>query len=156
MNFGECEDQSDKSLPILLDVLFRCHSSGKLQAQNNVFSHVAGFASWQDLDLSGNGPATMVRNLFVSGDYFPTLGVRAYKGRLFDANDDRPEAPAGGCAELRLLATGRFGELTIGHRQDHQTEWQSRSRSSELQSREFDALTLANKYDLWTPLARRP
>src|SRR5689334_7783709 len=78
MNFGECDDQSDQSHPFGCSLplpYFR-----EVQAHNEVFSHVAAFTSWQDLDLSGNGPASMVRNLFVSGDYFHTLGVKAHRG----------------------------------------------------------------------------
>jgi predicted permease len=152
MNFGECEDQSEDAQPFGCSLPLPFFK--EVQAQNHVFSHVAGFASWQDLDLSGNGPATMVKNLFVSGDYFPTLGVHAYKGRLFDDDDDRPEAPA-------------VAVLNYGY-------WQSAFGGSPsaigktiklngvpftiigVTEPRFDALTLANKYDLWTPLARRP
>ena len=113
MNFGECEDQSDQAHPFGCSLplpFFR-----EVEAQNNVFSHIAGFASWQDLDLSGNGPATMVRNLFVSGDYFPTLGVRAYTGAVI-RRQRRPAGSCSGCSvELRLLAK-RFWRITVGHR----------------------------------------
>jgi predicted permease len=152
MNFGECEDQSDQAHPFGCSLplpFFR-----EVEAQNNVFSHVAGFASWQDLDLSGNGPAAMVRNLFVSGDYFPTLGVRAYKGRLFVASDDRPEAPPVVVLNYGYWQTAFGGSQSVI------------GKTIKLNGRpfniigvtepKFDALTLANKYDVWTPLARRP
>ena len=34
-----------------------------------------------------------VRAQYVSGSYFSTLGVGAFRGRLFAADDDRPAAP---------------------------------------------------------------
>jgi predicted permease len=151
MNFGECEDQSDDAHPFGCSLplpFFR-----EVEAQKTVFSHVAGFASWQDLDLSGNGPATMVKNLFVSGDYFPTLGVQAYQGRLFVANDDRPEAPP-----VVVLNYGywqsAFGGAPSAIGKTIKLNGVPFTIIGVTEPR-FDALTLANKYDVWTPLARR-
>jgi predicted permease len=152
MNFGECEDQSDQAHPFGCSLplpFFR-----EVEAQNDVFSHIAGFASWQDLDLSGNGPATMVRNLFVSGDYFPTLGIRAYTGRLFVASDDRPEA-----APVVVLNYGYWQSAFGGSPSAIGKTIKLNGRPFTIigvTEPKFDALTLANKYDVWTPLARRP
>jgi len=38
----------------------------------------------------GAAPALPMRSEFVSGNYFPALGVGAYAGRLFDEKDDAP------------------------------------------------------------------
>ncbi|HZI56848.1 MAG TPA: ABC transporter permease, partial [Verrucomicrobiae bacterium] len=89
-SFGECEDNSDGpnpngcSLPL---PFFR-----DTQKQDTVFSHVAAYSGDQQLNLSGNGPARMVQGQFVSGDYFGTIGIRPYLGRLFLESDDTPEA----------------------------------------------------------------
>ncbi len=37
----------------------------------------------------------MANRVFVTGDYFSTLGVNAARGRLFTLNDDEPNAPDG-------------------------------------------------------------
>jgi len=151
MNFGECTDQSDGDHPSGCSLPLPFFK--EVQEKTDLFSHVAGFASWQQLALSGNGPASMIRALFVSGDYFPTLGVRAHLGRLFVASDDAPDAPA-------------VAVLNYGY-------WQSAFGGSPsaigktirlngvpftiigVTELGFDALTLANKYEMWVPLARR-
>src|SRR5947209_14290852 len=40
------------------------------QAQTNIFSGVAAFAGPLEVDLSGNGPASIAHGEYVSGDYF--------------------------------------------------------------------------------------
>lgn len=42
---------------------------------------------------NGSEPAKPMRTEFVSGNYFATLGVGAYAGRLLNERDDTPEAP---------------------------------------------------------------
>jgi predicted permease len=42
---------------------------------------------------SGSAPAKPMRTEFVSGNYFATLGVGAYVGRLLNERDDTPETP---------------------------------------------------------------
>ena len=42
---------------------------------------------------SGSEPAKPMHTEFVSGNYFSTLGVGAYAGRLLNERDDTPEAP---------------------------------------------------------------
>ena len=149
--FGDCEDDTDKNphgcslaLPFFKEV----------QAQTNVFSHMAAFTGGESFDLSGNGPARMVRGEFISGGYFSTLGLRAQLGRLLTPADDSPEAPA-----VTVL---------------HYSFWQNVFGGSQsaigktirlngvpfvivgVTEPKFDALTLSNKYDLWVPMARRP
>src|SRR5712664_3187492 len=61
-------------------------------AQANVFSATAAFANSGRLNLTGNGPATVINGQLVSGDFFRTMGIKAAAGRLFDASDDTPSA----------------------------------------------------------------
>ncbi|MGB9123152.1 MAG: ABC transporter permease, partial [Candidatus Angelobacter sp.] len=151
-NFGECDETHDTknargcslSLPFFKQV----------QAQAGIFSHVAAYTEIGRLDMSGNGPARMVKGEFVTGDYFQTLGVRAHLGRLINAGDD--DASAQGAAVL-----------------DH-SFWQTEFGGSEsaigktirlngipfqiigVTEPRFDALTLSNKYDVIIPMAQRP
>jgi predicted permease len=60
----------------------------EIRAQKDLFSNVAAFAGPAELDLSGNGPASMARGELVSGDYFQTLGVRAAMGRTLGPSDE--------------------------------------------------------------------
>ncbi|HVS51727.1 MAG TPA: ABC transporter permease [Opitutaceae bacterium] len=61
-----------------------------LQAEQNVFAHLAAFqpASF-DLGLPGE-PAERLRGLQVTADFFPLLGVAPALGRVFNADEDRP------------------------------------------------------------------
>jgi predicted permease len=151
-SFGDCDDQSDGphpggcSLPL---AFFK-----EVQTNTSVFSHLAAFTSGQQFDLSGNGPAKMVRGEFISGDYFATLGIHAHLGRLLAITDDAPEAPA-----VAVLNYG-FWQSSFGGSAS------ALGKTIRLNGTpftiigvaepKFDALTLANKYDLWVPLAHRP
>src|SRR5215472_4896887 len=52
------------------------------------FSGVAAFANAGQIDLSGNGTASVLRGQAVSGGFFPLLGIRAAAGRLIAPSDD--------------------------------------------------------------------
>src|SRR5215813_2603960 len=60
----------------------------RIRQRQEAFS---GIFAWGNADSSiGRGTETRrVRNLWVSGDLFPVLGVRPIRGRLFTAADDR-------------------------------------------------------------------
>jgi len=60
----------------------------QIRSQTNVFSGVTAFAGPADLDLSGNGPASIAEGEIVSGDYFSTLSVNAAIGRTLSPSDD--------------------------------------------------------------------
>lgn len=59
-----------------------------------VFSGIGAFAGPAQLDLTGNGTASIARGEIVSGDYFQTLGVPAAVGRTIEPMDERPGAEA--------------------------------------------------------------
>jgi predicted permease len=60
----------------------------QIRSQTNAFSSITAFAGPAALDLSGNGPASIVEGEIVSGDYFSTLGVNAAVGRTLSPSDD--------------------------------------------------------------------
>lgn len=65
----------------------------KTVRESGVFSGVAAFAGADRLSLGGNGPATIINSgQFVSGDFFETLGLRAFTGRTLMPADDSPDA----------------------------------------------------------------
>ena len=81
------------------DCAMECELSGPfyetVHAQAKSFSGVAGFAGPLEMDLSGNGPASIARGEYVSGDYFSTLGVKMTLGRPLGREDDsRSATPA--------------------------------------------------------------
>jgi len=64
-----------------------------LFAHTDAFSSVLAMAGAGQLDLSGNGPASIVGGELVSGNYFETLCVSSALGRTIQPSDDRPGAP---------------------------------------------------------------
>ncbi|MES2220349.1 MAG: ABC transporter permease [Acidobacteriota bacterium] len=62
--------------------------------RKDLFSSVMAFAGPEQMDLSGNGPASIAQGELVSGNFFEALGVRAALGRTFTPEDDKPGAPA--------------------------------------------------------------
>src|SRR5258708_473398 len=61
-------------------------------AQADVFAATTAFANSGRLNLTGNGPATVINGQLVSGDFFRTMGLKAAAGRLFKAPDTKPSA----------------------------------------------------------------
>jgi predicted permease len=64
-----------------------------LLAHTDAFSSVLAMAGADQLDLSGNGAATIIGGELVTGNYFETLGVSSALGRTIQPSDDRPGAP---------------------------------------------------------------
>jgi predicted permease len=64
----------------------------RIREQTKAFSGVLACAGPAALDLSGNGPASIVRGEIVSGEYFSVLGVNAALGRTLGPGDDLPSA----------------------------------------------------------------
>jgi ABC-type antimicrobial peptide transport system permease subunit len=62
-------------------------------SQVGAFSGVMAFANAGQIDLSGNGTASVLRGQAVSGGFFPLLGVRSAAGRLIAPSDDSVSAP---------------------------------------------------------------
>lgn len=92
---------------------YMCCTIGNLQGSWNIFSyrfyeevrdHNSGFAQVAASQtnrpplsvrrLGTNAPAEVFQGELVSGNYFSTLGVPAYSGRLLSPNDDHAGAPA--------------------------------------------------------------
>jgi len=75
-----------------------------LRTRQDVFS---GMAAWgiTDFNLSRGGAVERAPGLWVSGDYFATLGARAALGRLITRDDDRR-----GCPAIAVLSYGFWQE----------------------------------------------
>ena len=64
----------------------------QLQSERNVFSDVAAFVP-ADLTVNSDGRTSRVRGMFVSGNFFSTLGVNPELGHLLSPSDDSEAAP---------------------------------------------------------------
>src|SRR5262249_41954916 len=69
----------------------------RLKAEAPEFEEMAAFkAGGQRFSVRREGSdiaARPLRSEYVTGNYFSTLGVRAFVGRVFTAEDDKPSAP---------------------------------------------------------------
>ncbi|HLK05548.1 MAG TPA: ABC transporter permease [Candidatus Acidoferrum sp.] len=92
-SFGDC-----KSTEWAVSAASSCSLSypilREIRKQSREFSGIAAFAGPAQLDLSGNGMASVVSGELVSGDFFQTLGVPAASGRTIDSADEKPGAEA--------------------------------------------------------------
>jgi putative ABC transport system permease protein len=73
----------------------------ELRRQQDVFTGLIAWGSTENFDLSAGGESQPVESMFVSGNYFTTLGVQPAAGRLIQAPDDQR-----GCAGVAVLGYG--------------------------------------------------
>jgi predicted permease len=120
-------------------------------AEANVFSGTAAFANSGRLNLTGNGPASVINGQLVSGDFFRTMGLKAAIGRLIDASDDKASA-----APVTALNYG-YWQSAFGGSRDVV------GRTIELNNvpftiigvaeQRFTGITPGSDYDVWLPLS---
>jgi predicted permease len=120
----------------------------------NVFSGLAAFAGAGRLNLTGNGPASVLSGQVVSGDFFHGLGVKASAGRLLQPSDDSPSATS-----VAVLNYG-YWQSAFGGASD------AIGRTIQLNGipvtivgvaeRRFTGITPGSDYDVWLPLAVAP
>jgi predicted permease len=91
-SYDDCSEEGGRSLQSGCSFSYPMYKD--MQAKAEGFSDVAAFAGPAQLDLAGNGAASLVRGEFVSGNYFETLGVRAVLGRTLQPSDDMPDSAA--------------------------------------------------------------
>ena len=123
-------------------------------AKAGQFSGVAAFANSGPVSLTGHGPATMVSGQLVSGSFFPTMGVRAAAGRVFDDSDDSATA-----TPVAVLNYG-YWQSAFGGAAD------TIGRTIELNGtaftiigvaeQKFTGITPGSDYDVWMPLSAGP
>ena len=92
-SYGDCQ-RSERSRSFSSSCSFTYPMFQEIRNRVDMFSGVSAFAGPAQLNLAGNGTATMVSGELVSGDYFQTLGVPAALGRTLEASDEKPGAEA--------------------------------------------------------------
>jgi len=149
--YGDCENRFGGSSPHGCS-LSKPFVEG-VRAHTNLFSGLAVFASARQINLSGNGPASLVNGQYVSGDYFETLGVPPAAGRLLEPADDAPTAPA-----VVVLSYGYWQQSFGGdpsavgrtiRLQDHPFTIVGVVAAS------FPNLTPGETHDFWVPMSAR-
>ncbi|MGB6623883.1 MAG: ABC transporter permease, partial [Candidatus Acidiferrales bacterium] len=91
-SYGDCTQHRERNGPSS-SCSFSEPFFHDVASQANVFSSVAAFANSGQMDLSGNGTASVLHAEGISGEYFSLLGVRAAAGRLIAPGDDSVSAP---------------------------------------------------------------
>ena len=85
-SFGDCDYlKIDCSLSVPFFNSIRAQTS-------EIFSGVTALAGAIDVNVAGNGPASIAHGTYVSPEFFSTLGVPMLLGRPFTADDDTPSA----------------------------------------------------------------
>jgi len=120
-------------------------------SQQNVFSAVAAFSNAGRLNLTGNGPASVINGQLANGDFFRALGVKASFGRVFQPSDDSPSA-----TPVAVLNYG-FWQSAFGGGRD------VIGRTIQLNGvtftivgvaeKRFAGITPGNDFDIWLPLS---
>jgi predicted permease len=120
-------------------------------AQANVFQSTAAFANSGRLNLTGNGPATVINGQLVSGDFFRTMGLKPAAGRLFEADDDKPSA-----APVAVLNYG-YWQSAFGGSHDvvgHVIELNNVPFTIiGVVEQRFTGIAPGSDYDVWLPLS---
>ena len=116
----------------------------------NIFEGTAAFANSGRLDLTGNGPASVINGQLVSGDFFRTMGLRATIGRLINASDDTAAA-----APVTVLNYGYWQSAFGGSRDVIGRTIELNAVSFTIvgvAEQRFTGITPGSDYDVWVPL----
>ena len=120
----------------------------------SAFSSVAAFANAGQIDLSGNGTASVLKGQAVSGGFFPLLGVRAAAGRLIAPSDDSVSAQP-----VVVLNYGYWKRQFGGSPSAIEKTIRLNNVPFTIigvADPRFDGLSPGNVYDAWVPLSVLP
>ncbi len=123
-----------------------------IAGRRDLFTSAMAFAGPAQMDLSGNGPASVARGELVSGNYFATLGVRAALGRTLDSDDATP-----GAAPVAVLDYGYWQRAFGGAASVIGRTIQLNNvvfTVVGVANRGFTRLTPGKSVDLWVPLTQ--
>jgi hypothetical protein len=120
----------------------------RLKTETPEFDEVAAFQAGRGrLGVRRQGVDSIARPLrseFVTGNYFSTLGVRAFGGRMFTPDDDKLASPPVGVLSHRVWQTTRFPILRWSARRS----WRAVPSRSVGAPRIFGE-TLQTTLDIW-------
>jgi predicted permease len=123
----------------------------RTMARANMFSGTTAMADAGEVDLTGNGPPTVITGQIVSGNFCRVMGVKAAVGRLFATSDDSPSA-----APVAVLNYGYWQSAFGGSRDviGHTIELNKVPFTIiGVAARRFTGITPGTDYDVWLPLS---
>jgi predicted permease len=144
---GDCSSSQENwscqfSYPVVQDI----------RAHGELFAGVAAFTGPVDANLTGNGPATITRVMYASGDYFRTLDVRPALGRTLTPSDDVRGAPP--------VAVLNYGYWQTAFGGSHDIVGRAINVNGKaltvvgVTEPDFTRLTPGNAIEMWIPLAQ--
>jgi len=80
----------------------------QLRDRQRVFSSIAAFGT-SSFNIAHGGPMQLVEGVWVSGSFFDTIGVRAFRGRTIQPSDDRA-----GCGAPGIVLSYAFWQRHFG------------------------------------------
>ncbi len=125
-----------------------------LSAQGGTFASIAASGGEIQLDLTGNGPASLIQGLIVSGNYFDTLGVRPAFGRMIEPSDEEPSAPP-----VMVLGNGYWQRVFGGSPSVVGKTFDLNGVATTIvgvAEQRFAGLTPGSAPDAWVPLSLNP
>jgi predicted permease len=125
-----------------------------VQTKADVFSGLAEFASGGRLNLSGDGPASLVNTQYVSGDYFRTLGIGAALGRTIEPADDSSKSEPVVVLNYLYWKNSWGADPSVVGKIIHLNGLPFTIAG--VAEPRFVSLTPGAVYDIWIPLAERP
>src|SRR5215813_793679 len=81
----------------------------QIRERQQAFSSISAWGTDNNVNLAQSGEARRARMLYVSGDFFNTLGVKSTMGRLFTTADDQR-----GCGATGLVISHEFWQSEFG------------------------------------------
>jgi predicted permease len=124
----------------------------QMQGQTKAFSGVIAFGGAGQLDLSGNGAASIVRGELVSGSFFETLGVGAAFGRTIQPADDTASAAPVAVLSYGYWQTAFGGDVSVIGRTIRLNN--VAFTIAGVAPAQFLGVTPGNAYDLYIPLSQ--
>jgi predicted permease len=121
-----------------------------IEGRKDLFTSAMAFAGPVQMDLSGNGPASLAQGEVVSGNYFATLGVRTEVGRTLASNDGKPGASPVAVLDYAYWQRVFGGSPSVVGRTIRLNNVLFTIVG--VADREFTRLTPGRSVDLWVPL----
>jgi len=85
-------EASDPKRPFYTGCSFSYPMFEQMQAEKKIFANVFAFVPAPQIGVSVDGNASFAGGEFVSGDFFPVLGIRAALGRMLRVSDEAATA----------------------------------------------------------------
>lgn len=123
-----------------------------IAGRKDLFTNAMAFAGPAQMDLSGNGSASVARGELVSGNYFATLGVGAALGRTLDSGDEQPGAAPVAVLDYAYWQRAFGGSPGVVGRTIRLNDVLFTIVG--VADREFTRLTPGKSVDLWVPLTK--